>query len=353
MKSTIADIRQLFNVKAMAFATTQENLANNQFGIFAEGSNTSIAATIDTFAELPARFNIVSKVNGKTYYSLSTIEKSRISNIMSKNYVAPVANEWETTITYCECATGFSINIGVDEAALMQRDGLTWAHRDFVVGFAAEEIDCQCIGGVLQGRDNNVLTKLAVEKINGMNSPYYEAEARNAANAVVTDIDAFIATNAVVNGDGNPANNVLLKLVIKSKIQATPVYEQIDVNYVYPRGTRISPSISVNDGAKNIPFTQLVALGYEIGAGYDLRAEEWENMNYYTTLNYYPRLSDGITARGVVYQFDNNANYDTLSFEFETDKVEKNNGDSRLFGVIIGGLANSAGINAIQALFTA
>ena len=352
MKSTLAENLQLFNAKTIAYSTTQENLAEGQFGIFAEGSNTSIAASVDTFAELPAKFNIVSKVGGKVYYSFDTIEKSKIINITQKDYVAQVANVWKTTITYCDCVTGFQINLGVDERSLIQRDGLTWTHRDFIVGVTADEIDCQCADGVLSGRDNNLITKMAVEKINAMASAFYEASAETVAGVAVPDIDAFIATNAAVNEDANTTNDVLLVLVVKGKIQAAPLYADIDVNYVYPRGVKLSPSISVNNGAKSIPFTQVTALVYEQGSGYDMRAFEWENMNYYTDLNYFTRLSDGITAPGVVYQFQNGVNYDVVSFEFYTDKVEKNNGDKRLFGVVIGAATGSTAANNLQALFT-
>ena len=61
MKNTLANNRQIFNVKDIAYATTMENLAEGQVGIYAQGSDTSIAATVDTFAELPDNFNILSK----------------------------------------------------------------------------------------------------------------------------------------------------------------------------------------------------------------------------------------------------------------------------------------------------
>jgi hypothetical protein len=109
----------------------------------------------------------------------------------------------------------------------------------------------------------------------------------------------------------------------------------------------------VNEGAKAIAFVEDQALVYEIGSGYDLRAEEWDSMNYYTNLNYYPQLSDGIQAKNLVYQFENGVNYDTLTFEFYTDKVETNNGDKRLFGVLLGAVAGSQESADIEDIFTA
>lgn len=400
MKNTIADNRQMFNVKDIAYATTMENLAEGQLGFYAEGSDTSIAASVDTFAELPEKFNIISKLGEKTYYSFDTIEKAKIKNILQKDYQAETVNVWSTMVTYCDCIEGFQVNLGITEDSLIRRDGLTWTHRDFIVGVSAEEIDCQCADGVLKGRDNNVITKMAVEKINAVNSPYYEAamsydvtdvdsyadaSARTSGNGSpdagdlailedddvltiydgsawqvvgtdageVTDMDTFVTSLSTVNGDGDDATDVYVSLVVRGKAQPSDGYNDLEVNYVYPRGVKLSPSISVNDGAKNYSFTEDTALAYEIGAGADMRAEEWENMNNYTDLNYYPQLSDGIQSKKLKYQFENGVNYDTVTFEFYTDKVETNNGDKRSFAIILAAVADSAESDEITALFTA
>ena len=92
-------------------------------------------------------------------------------------------------------------------------------------------------------------------------------------------------------------------------------------------------------------------MAYEIGAGYDLRAEEWENMNYYTNLNGFAQLSDGLPSGLVKYQFENATNYDTLTFEFYTDKVERNNGDKRLFGVLLGVKDGNAVFATLKTIF--
>jgi hypothetical protein len=353
MKNTLAQNRQLFNVKDIAYSTTMDNLAEGQIGIFAEGSNTSIASTVDTFAELPEKFVILSKLGGKVYYSFDTISKNSIKDIMFKEYQAQAVNIWKTTINHCECVEGFYIKLNISEASLIQRDGMTWAHSDFIVGVTAEEIDCQCQDGVLSGYDNNIVTKMAVEKINAINSPFYEAEAQTLAGATITDIDAFIATNKTVNQDADTTNDVLMQLVIKGKAQPAPLYRDLEVNYVFPRGVKLNPAISVNNGAKSFEFTQTQALQYEIGAGYDVRAEEFDNMSNFTNLNYYPQLSDGIQNPYLVYQFENNTNYDTLTFEFSTDKVEANSGEKRNFCIIFGVEDGTDSSTELKNLFTA
>lgn len=399
MKSTLANNKQIFNVKDIAYATTIENLAEGQLGIFPEGGNTSIAATVDTFAELPDSFEIISKLGGKVYTGFAPIQKSKVSNILANAYQAQAVNIWKTTINHCECVNGFYVKINLDEQSLIQRDGLTWAHSDFVVGVTAEEIDCQCADGVLSGYDNNIVTKMAVEKINALNSPFYEAQieydvtgmtvyanqaALDTANAsptkgdlgvvtgeglkqydgsawevvgtvagVISDVTSFIENSETLNKNSSTADDLLLQLVIKGKVQPAGNYNDLEVNYVYPRGVKLTPVISVNNGSKNFAFTETQALQYEIGSGYDLRAEEFELLSLSTGLNHYPQLSDGIQAPGLVYQVENGKNYDTVSFEFETDKVEKNNGDSRLFGVVLVAETGSATATEITDLFTA
>lgn len=351
MKSTLADNKQLFNVKDIAYATTMDNLAEGQVGIFAEDSNTSIAATVDTFAELPDKFRIISKLGGKVYTSFDTIEKSQIRNQLFKAYQSEQVNTWKTTITHCDCVKGFQVKINVDEDSLIRRDGLTWTHSDFVVGVTSEEIDCQCQDGVLSGYDNNIVTKMAVEKINALNSPFFEAEAQTVAGATIADIDAFIATNEAVNKDADTTNDVLMVLVVKGKAQAAPNYKDLEVNYVYPRGVKISPVVSVNEGEKNFAFELVQDLRFEIGAGYDMRAEEFESLSLYTNLNNYPQLSDGIPSGDLVYQFENGVNYDTVTFEFYTDKVERNAGDKRSFSIVFGAVTGSAESTELQGLF--
>jgi hypothetical protein len=75
-----------------------------------------------------------------------------------------------------------------------------------------------------------------------------------------------------------------------------------------------------------------------LGAGYDLRAEEFENMNYYTNLNFYPTLSDGIASQNLMYQFENNTNYNVVNFEFFSKKTglqDVPEGEHKKFGVLL------------------
>ena len=353
MKSTLADIKQLFNVKAIAYNTNINALVEGQFGVFPEGSDISVPAGT-TYATLPTQFRLVSKLNGKLYYSFDTIDKTKMFNQIAKDYVAEQINIWEVLIENCNCINGVTLKINVNEQSLIQRDGLTWTHSDFVVGVAPQELLCFCsCDGSKKVYENNIITKLLYDKIIALNSPYYTAEVTEEDDTPVPDVAAFVLANEVVNTDDDDTNDEpKLKLVIKGKLSPVVSYKDLDVNYVYPRGVKLNPALTIN-GDSTVAFTETQSLQFEVGAGYDLRAEEFESMSLYTNLNFYPRLSDGIQNPDLVYQFENFKNYKTLTFEFDSKKSgleDVPEGRYKKFGVLFG--TENAGIfNQLRAIF--
>lgn len=345
MESTLADVKQLFNVKAIASAVAIDKLQDGQLAIFAEGSTTSIADTT-TFAGLPNKIRIVSKLNGQVYYSRETIEKSRIRDVIATPYRAEKINIWKGLIQNCKCIKDVKLIVNIDEESLIMRDGFTWTHRDIAVVVPSEELACAC--DALNGErdevmENNVMTKLLVEKVNSLESDFYEAEAQKKDGTVITDLDGFIKTNNAANPAGPKE---LIYIVLKGKPQPAAPYRDLDVNYLFPRGVRITPAAEV-DGkvvsmfggdyqSSPVVFEEVQELTIELGAGADLRKEEWDNMNHYTKLNYQTQLCDGIADPNLVYQFENGINYNTINLEFTAKKVERNNGSERLFGILFG-----------------
>lgn len=334
MESTLADIKQLFNVKAIAYNTTIDNLAEGQFGVFPDGSNTSVV-TGTTFAQLPEKFRFISKVNGKTYFSFEPINKSSLRNVIAKTKQSEQINIWKGLIKNVTIKNSLLLKININAQELIQRDGLTWTHIDSFVEVTRKEYDCDCDSTIKDPvYQNNVITNLFYKKINASKSKYYEASVELEDGTAVTDVDAFVAANQAINTDTNTTNDGLnLVLVIKSKLSDSAFYRDIDINYVYPRAISIVPSLSTD--TVGVVFNEVQPVVYEIGAGADLRAEEYENMNYYTDLNYLPRLHDGITNPSLSYQFENSKQYNTLTFEFTSDKTLKNTGDKKLFGVLL------------------
>jgi hypothetical protein len=378
----LVSIRSIvLNVKALASSgLAPEAIPEGQLGVVDISTNQTVA--LSDFASLPDEFVFISKINGKVLFSLDTIKKSTIKNYASNAYQAEAVNIWQTTIENCDCINGFQLNVNIDEASLMQRDGLTWAHRDFVVDVAPEELTCKCAcDGKNPTYENNVITEVLADKVNALESPFYEAEVNLDVSGVtavadadslpgtpdqgdlviqedtdelkmydgsawvvvgtdaglITDVATFIAINEAVNTDGDEATDgPKLIFVLKGKPQPAPIYNDLEVNYVYPRGVKLHPAIMIN-GVKAITFSETQALQHELGAGYDLRAEEFDSISLYTDVNFYPQLSDGIKNPKLVYQFENNTNYNTVSFEFDTQKVRRaGEADQKRFAVTLG-----------------
>lgn len=403
MKSTLSDNKQLFNVKAIANAGLAPSaIPANTWAVVNEATNTTVA--LSTYAALPDEFRFVSKLDGETYHSFEAIKKVNMLNQKRDEYADQAINIWETTIEYCNCIEGIVLHLNLDEHSLIQRDGLTWTHSDFAVEVAPSELTCLCdCSGQYPVYENNIMTKILNEKIADIDSPFYESEIHiditgyttyadiaaldTAVTApdqgdiyivtavglvqsdgtagswdtigtiagVITDVDTFIENNRVLNTDSSTTNDKeYLIFVIKGKEQASGLYRDLEVNYIYPRGVRlVEPTIRVNSDQKTITFTETQELAYEIGAGYDLRAEEFECNSLYTNLNGYPQLSDGIQNPELIYQFENNTDYDTFVFEFDTEKVERaGSANMRRFSVLIAS-SDSSIIDDIATALTA
>ena len=287
MKHTIAQNKQLFNITEIADAVTYDGLAEGQFGVFPEGSDTSLPAAA-TFADLPEKFRFVSRRNGEVYYSFDTIKKSELRHFNSKAYTAARVNIWKATIDHCDCIKTALIRIGIEEDSLIRRDGLSWADTDNAVVSAPKELSCTCDCTGKSVYDNHLMTKAIWSKLNDTNSPFYLAKIETEAGVTLADeaaIDAFIDANKAVNTDEDEANDSeKLVLVIEGKPVLTKDYKDLDVNYIFPRGAKLFPAITLNDGNTCVEFVETQEIGYELGAGADLRAEEFDCMSLYTNL---------------------------------------------------------------------
>lgn len=396
MKHTIAVNRQLFNVKAIANAKKVDAMADGELGVFAVGSETSVASNI-AFAALPAEFMLISKLNGTLYHSFSAIKKTEMRDIVSQAYKAPKVNIWEGTIKHCKCIKTATIRINLEEESLMRRDGFSWNDTDGATASAPTELTCACDCNGKEVYDNNIMTKALVKQVNDLQSQFYSASIKmdvagiatsgtfpvspkkgdvylktgataglnvydgaawkviGTAAGVITDIDTYLEATKDRNTDEEDtglADGALLTIVLTGKPQAAGNYADLDISYLNPRGVKLFPSISINGGEANIAFTETQEIQYEMNTGADLRANEWEHMNYYTNLNNQVQLHDGLIDPNVKYQFENSKNYDVLNFEYYTDKTKRNDGDKRSFGVLIA-TETPATFTALKTMFGA
>lgn len=376
MKSTIAITKQLFNVKALATAgLLPEAIPNDTVGIV----DTSTGLTVTS--ALPAEFTIIGKVNGKPYFSISDIKKSEIKKAYKQDRRVAEPEGWVTTLESCGCMGPVTLTIGIDETSLRLRDGMTWTHRDFVVEVPTAEMACHCsCDGVHKVYENNVMTMLLHNAIQKKNSPFYTSAViistdglptgaaypptpaegdvfiktgttpgvqiyKNGdwvllatTTGVVTDVEGFVEFFKGVNTDSSTTNEgPMLSLAITGKNLPTPNYNDLELNYIYPRGARLSPAITIGKGnnTTTVAFTKTNSLVYEMGAGYDLRREEFESMNFYTNLNYHNRICGGFQSPDLVYQFENQKSYDEVGFEYHSETTLANDGETRLTGVVL------------------
>ena len=381
MKNTLADNRQMLNVKAVATAgLAPEVIPDNTVGFVNLVSGlTGVPAS---FAAVPDKFKFIAKVNGKVYHSIDHITKAQIVAKSNLDYTAPQGEIWKTTISCCSCIDTLQLTIGVSNAALI--GSIATPAFDFVYEVAPEELKCHCAcDGTNKELENNVFTKIIVNKINTSGTSFYKAYAEIPTTGITTggtlpaspavgdlygktgaNAGLYIATTTgwvlvgALNGsvytvtdvttyvDAMDANNKsavvadhgpMMTLVVEGLVDATPYYHDIEANYVYPRGSRLSLNFNAPNSTCVPVFTKTRDMVYEIGAGYDMRAEEFEVMSYYTNLNAHPTLSDNrFQSPDLIYQFENNKNYNVVDLEFHTSKVNTNDGDKKSFHIILG-----------------
>lgn len=321
MKDTLSNNTMLFNVKAIAAAGLKlSEVPDNTFAIVDNSTNLTVAPA--TYAALPAKFKFFVKNNGKVYYSITDITKNTIKNTMYSEPAAQVAEIWTAVMKDCECFEGFQLIINLEEDSLLREHGLSWTDREIIADVTKDDLGCFCdCNGHYPVYENHVATMLAAKRINEKNSPFFKAVVQDENGLEVADVEAYVEANKAVNTDSDDTNDTgYLTLVLMGKeIEATDFYEY-STDYIYPRGVRMYPAITVGDKGRGIAFTQTQELVYDRGMGCDVRAVEWDNMNNYTDLNYFARLSDGTPNSKIKYQFDNGVDYYLVTFEYSDKK---------------------------------
>jgi len=344
MKSTLADVRQLFNVRAIAAAGLAPSaIPADTFGIVDEASNLTVSPA--NFAALPDSFRFVSKFGGAVYQSAGTLRKDCLGKRAKQPYQAGITEHWKAVISHCGCLRTVQLGIHIEDDRLLRNNGLTWADRDTVFVATREELEAQCEcgpGAVHETYQNHIATKLLWQKITAENSPFYRAYVEDESGTgygTLADIETFIAANKAVNTDGDATNDSdKLVLYVAGKPQPPGNYANLEANYVYPRGVSLLPSATVN-GNIGIAFNKVGSLVYPAGDGYDLRAEEFAAMSLWTGLNHYPQISCGLPSKDLVYQFENGKKYHTVGFEACAEKSGLEDvfeGNSRKWHVTLG-----------------
>lgn len=341
MKSYLADNKQLFNVKEIAFATELADLEEGQTGFFPVDSDTSVAAS----TALPEEFRIISLLNGEIYYSFDTIKKTRMRDLVKTEFTEGQVNSWKGVIDYCGCITSAELKVNISDDQLIRMDGLTWTHADSTVAVPSEDLSClDCDDSEL--RFNVVMTKLLYKAVKAKNSDFYDVKVFVVDGAELEDLEAIEDHIEALDED----TGAMLEIHVIGKERTAGYHADIDQQFDLLRGVRLTPAIILNQEI-GIAFEEVDEVIFEKGAGYDFRQAEWDNMGYYTNLNNYTQLSNGLPNPAIRYQFENGKNYDSISFDFHADTTESNDGETRLFGVIIGAETGDAVVGQLDTLF--
>jgi len=210
MKNTLADVRQLFNVKELApSGLSPAAMLDDTFGIINEATNLTVLPS--DFASLPDSFRFVSKLGGRVWQSAGTIAKSCIGDRTKKPYKAGQREEWRATIAHCGCIRGVGLGIHIEDDLLLRSHGMTWADRDVLFEVTRPELDCGCRNGKPhEVYENHVATLLLFRKIKAAGSPFYDAYVEDESGTYYSDVasvEAFVAANKAVNTDGDDTND--------------------------------------------------------------------------------------------------------------------------------------------------
>lgn len=313
------------NKAVLAAGLTADSLTDGQMGVFDANTNVTVDAT-----KAPKEFYIAVGVgvdadgNGTApdYINVSAgqrIQAKGIGAYTFRPHSPAKAQVIQITDLKPKCDTDYALKVEFNNEQIYRQQGyLQYSHVYNVrTGCCA---DC---GDPCETVDPNQLVKAFVEKINFDDKGMLRARALNPAsgNAVVTDIDAFIATNKAVNEDADTTNDVVLiiELTVKNEMAKGPTND-INGSYYKRRGTGMI--VSFAEGFKCFgKITETQELAYEEGSGYDVRQREYYAAGYNGRNSTY-KISEsnpGFSFGNFNYFSDVNTNYDRVALEYIDD----------------------------------
>lgn len=239
------------------------------------------------------------------------IQFENIRFTSNKPYVAPKPMVAEITDLKPTCNSDYSIKLEFRNIEIYKKQGYNQYTHTYSVKTAPCD-DCEDCSS----EDCNELVKLLVKAVNADTHGLVKAEAIN-GGAVVTDIDAFIATNKAVNEDDDKTNDVCLSIRLTSIPTAISKFYSINTRYYHPRQTVIIPSL-VDDFRYSGEVTITQEATFEEGSGYDIKQKEYHAGSWNGKPGPYKTYSvTGLAREGFEYFADQNVNYDQLSITYD------------------------------------
>lgn len=308
----------------LAAGLTADSLTDGQIGVFDANTNESVDAT-----KAPKEFYIavgVGAVPGGTSpasLNVSAGQKIQMKGIGAytfRPHTPASAQVIEITNLKPKCDTDYALKVEFNNEQIYRQQGFNQYSHIYNVRTGCC-VDC---GDACERVDANQLVKAFVNKINFDTKGMLKAAALNpVGKAVITDMDAFIATNKEVNEDADDTNDVvmIIQLTVKNDMAKSPT-DTINGNYYKRRGTGMI--VSFAEGFKCFgTITETAALAYEEGSGYDVRQREYIAGGYNNRPGTY-RISEtnpGLTPGGFAYFADVATNYDRVALEYQDEST--------------------------------
>ena len=232
-------------------------------------------------------------------------------SLMNENDIAIIPAEFKDFKTKCGEQYGIAIEFR------NQQIYRTQGYVQFKVNYVVEGVCCDgCSTGCESGDDNLVAKKL-VDAINNDPRGFVKAEMFNTTtNAVVTDYDAFVAANLVVNTDANLTNDVKLGVRITSIPQKINKYMGIDTKYFHMRETFLVPSKLIGfecNGEFSVKQTAKVTQGL----GYDIQYLEYLAGGWNGNPGPYRTYKVNGLAKPITYVAETNTQYGILALTYD------------------------------------
>ena len=304
------------NQAVLAAGNEVTDLLPGQAGVFSFESNLSIDGTVPT-----RNFYVAVGLDEDGDGVTDNIRKSAGSHIQTRNIAfysyrpfeagRPMILEFKDFKTKCGEQYGIAIEFR------NQQIYRTQGYVQFKVNYVVEGVCCDgCSTGCESGDDNLVAKKL-VDAINNDPRGFVKAEMFNTTtNAVVTDYDAFVAANLVVNTDANLTNDVKLGVRITSIPQKINKYMGIDTKYFHMRETFLVPSKLIGfecNGEFSVKQTAKVTQGL----GYDIQYLEYLAGGWNGNPGPYRTYKVNDLAKPITYVAETNTQYGILALTYD------------------------------------
>tara|TARA_R110002020_G_scaffold27756_1_gene89308 strand:- start:901 stop:1992 length:1092 start_codon:yes stop_codon:yes gene_type:complete len=335
------------NSAPLAKGKKPAELAVGQIGVFDKNTNLSVDATSAASTKLNTYILVGTDPKGSG--SLEDVKKSAGQFIASKGltsletqcYVAPVAQKLLLDGFQAECSTDYSVKFEIRNQQGFRTNGYNQVVKTFVV----QSDDCEgcesCPSGDCIGLARKIVDEVNLDPDGLILAELYDV----AGGAVVPNTDSDVATWVTANAD------TCLGVQFTVQPQDFKNYADVNLNYFFPHGTLLVPSVGAGFEANGsiVTTTDMV---FEQGAGQDVKQMEYETGGFSGNPGTYRQLEDGMQRDGYKYYADNAETYVVINLSYESSyPVGFKNGGNFQETVIAVPSGNATALTGIKTIF--